>query len=226
MFTKSSLNSNLLLFILVALLLLVVTKTSCSTSYNNPLELYMHDTVGGTSPTARPVTGLLGSIYTRHVPFAKPIGSHPPGRAGGVLIPNPNGAVPTVMGSDGLSLGFGTITVIDDVLTSGPELGSQTVGRARGVYVASSGDGSSVMMTCTAVMEGGEYGDSLNFFGVYSNNNNNNNNIGSATSSRLAVVGGTGKYKNAAGFAEVRSLVPTGPRGVNGGERCSGLLFI
>ncbi|PON85023.1 Disease resistance response protein [Trema orientale] len=197
----------------IFLVILIITKANNSTEQElRPvLELYMHDILGGTSPTARPITGLLGSIYSRHVPFAKPIGSRPPQR--GVPIPNPNGAVPPgtiqLMGSDGLGVGFGTITVIDDVLTSGPELGSQTVGRAQGVYVASSGDGSSVMMTCTAVMEGGEYGDSINFWGVYR--------VGSATS-RLAVVGGTGKYKNAAGFAVVRSLIPTGPRGMDGGE--------
>ncbi|KAM6544778.1 hypothetical protein CsatB_025514 [Cannabis sativa] len=169
----------------------------------------MHDIVG---PTARPVTGLLGSIYSRHVAFTKPI-SHPPDRGGGVLlIPNPNDAVPIVMGSDGLSLGFGTITVFDDLVTSGPELGSQTLGRARGVYVASSGDGSSLMMTCTVVMEGGEYGDSINLFGVYYRESSS-----ATSSSRLAVVGGTGKYNKAGGFAEIRLVVRSGPRGVYGG---------
>lgn len=27
------------------------------------LELYIHDILGGSSPTARPITGLLGNIY-------------------------------------------------------------------------------------------------------------------------------------------------------------------
>uniref|UniRef100_A0A803Q489 Dirigent protein n=1 Tax=Cannabis sativa TaxID=3483 RepID=A0A803Q489_CANSA len=127
----------------------------------------MHDIVG---PTARPVTGLLGSIYSRHVAFTKPI-SHLPYRGGGVLlIPNPNDAVPIVMGSDGLSLGFGTITtVFDDLVTSGPELGSQTESSS------------------------------------------------ATSSSRLAVVGGTGKYNKAGGFAEIRLVVRSGPRGVYGG---------
>ncbi|KAL9411110.1 hypothetical protein AB3S75_044821 [Citrus x aurantiifolia] len=197
------------------------------------LELYMHDILGGSSPTARPVTGLLGNIYNGQVPFARPVGLRPP--EGGVVIPNANGAIPTVngnngiplgtglagttsangqnpqtqMGPDGLGLGFGTITVIDDILTSNPELGSQAIGRAQGVYIASSVDGTSQMMTFTAMIEGGEYGDSLNFYGLYK--------IGS-TMSRLSVTGGTGKFKNARGFAEVRALIPPGQHVTDGAE--------
>ncbi|XP_057465829.1 dirigent protein 16-like [Actinidia eriantha] len=203
------------------------------------LELYMHDILGGSNPTARPVTGLLGNIYSGQVPFARPVGFLPP--KGGVAIPNANGAIPTVnangiplgtglagttfagnfnnnnngqtistqVGPDGLGLGFGTITVIDDMLTSAPEFGSQSLGKAQGVYVASSADGTTQMMVFTAMMEGGEYGDSLNFFGVYK--------IGS-TMSRLSVTGGTGKFKNACGFAEVRSLIPAGQHVTDGAE--------
>lgn len=201
------------------------------------LELYMHDILGGSGPTARPITGLLGNIYDGQVPFARPIGFLPP--QGGVAIPNANGAIPTVnglngiplgtglastnfagktngqnqpqtqLGPDGLGLGFGTITVIDDVLTSAPELGSQTIGKAQGVYVASSADGTTQMMTFTAMIEGGEYGDSLNFYGIYK--------IGS-TMSYLSLTGGTGKFKNACGFAEVWSLIPPGQHVTDGAE--------
>ena len=115
----------------------------------------------------------------------------------------------TQLGPDGLGLGFGTITVIDDVLTSAPELGSQTIGKAQGVYVASSADGTTQMMTFTAMIEGGEYGDSLNFYGIYK--------IGS-TMSYLSLTGGTGKFKNACGFAEVRSLIPPGQHVTDGAE--------
>ncbi|XP_057778800.1 dirigent protein 18-like [Salvia miltiorrhiza] len=202
------------------------------------LELYMHDILGGSNPTARPVTGLLGNIYSGQVPFARPLGFQPP--KNGVAIPNANGAIPTInangiplgtglagtafagnpnnnnnnnnintaqLGPDGLGLGFGTITVIDDYLTAAPELGSQQVGKAQGVYVASSADGSTQMMAFTAMMEGGEFGDSINFFGVYR--------IGS-TMSRLSITGGTGKFKNACGFAELRSLIPAGQHVLDG----------
>ncbi|XP_077229733.1 dirigent protein 18-like [Tasmannia lanceolata] len=217
-----------------------IGTTASSGDHADPtLELYMHDILGGSSPTARPITGLLGNIYNGQVPFARPIGFMPP--KGGVPIPNADGAIPTVngnngiplgtglsgttftqnpngptptnpqtqLGPDGLGLGFGTITVIDDVLTMGPDMGSQSIGKAQGVYVASSADGTTQMMAFTAMIEGGEYGDSLNFFGAYK--------IGSAMS-RLSVTGGTGKYKNACGFAEIRSLFPSGQHVTDGAE--------
>lgn len=200
------------------------------------IEMYMHDILGGGSPTARPITGLLGNIYNGLVPFATPIGFNPP--QDGVPIPNANGAIPTVsgitgiplgtglagtgfagqqntqnlnvqLGPDGLGLGFGTITVIDDVLTRAPELGSQRIGKAQGVYVASSADGTTQMMAFTALFEGGEYGDSVNFFGIFR--------IGSPMS-KLSITGGTGKFKNACGFAEVRSLIPPGQHFTDGAE--------
>lgn len=205
------------------------------------IELYMHDILGSSNPTARPVTGLLGNIYSGQVPFATPVGFNTP--QGGIPIPNANGAIPTVngvtgiplgtglagasfapnsgnnnnnqnnaqlqLGPDGLGLGFGTITAIDDMLTSQPELGSQIVGKAQGVYVASAADGSRQMMAFTALFEGGEYGDSLNFYGLYK--------IGS-TMSQLSVIGGTGKFKNARGFAELRPLIPPGQIATDGAE--------
>ncbi|KAH0638167.1 hypothetical protein KY289_038082 [Solanum tuberosum] len=179
------------------------------------------------------------NIYSGQIPFATPLGFQPP--KDGVAIPNANGAMPTFningvplgtglagtifaggnnnnnngqnvntqLGPDGLGLGFGTITVIDDFLTSSPELGTQNLGKAQGVYVASSADGSTQMMAFTAMFEGGEYGDSLNFFGVFR--------IGS-TMSRISVTGGTGKFKNACGFAEIRSLIPAGQHVADGAE--------
>ncbi|VVA34451.1 PREDICTED: dirigent [Prunus dulcis] len=216
--------------------LLVKAADPVKASGHEPiLEMYMHDILGGSSPTARPITGLLGNIYGGQVPFARPIGFLPP--QGGVAIPNANGALPTVnglngiplgtglagttfsgklsgqaqtqLGPDGLGLGFGTLTVIDDILTTAPELGSQTIGKAQGVYVASSADGSSQMMAFTAMIEGGEYGDTLNFYGIFK--------IGSPMS-HLSVTGGTGKFKSASGFAEVRSLIPPGQHVTDGAE--------
>ncbi|KAH1137976.1 hypothetical protein GYH30_027820 [Glycine max] len=153
----------------------------------------MHDILGGSNPTTRPVTGLLSSICS----FCHPIGFNTP--QGGIPIPNANGAIPTVnvvigiplgiglagitfapnnnnnnqsnaqlhLGPDGLGLGFGTITVIDDVLTSQIELGQ--------------------MMAFTMLFKEGKYG-------------------------------GTEKFKNAKGFAELRLLFPTGQVSIDGAE--------
>ncbi|KAK1260403.1 hypothetical protein QJS04_geneDACA002260 [Acorus gramineus] len=170
------------------------------------LEFYMRDILGGPNPMARPITSLLGHIYNGHIPFTRPIRFGPPedgiphsmGLSGSSFNPTQAQAH---LSPDGLGLGFGTVTVIDDALTDGQDLRSPVVGKARGVYVASSPDGATQMMAFTAVMEGGESsGDSINFFGVYKS--------GATTSSHLSVTGGTGKFKNAGGFAEVRWLGP------------------
>nr|XP_025626022.1 dirigent protein 18-like [Arachis hypogaea] len=242
--------STLLSLVMLVISLTIMARMPNATAAVNPvqatgkepiLELFMHDILGGSNPTARPVTGLLGNIYSGQVTFATPIGFKTP--QGGTPIPNANGALPTVngvfgtplgtglagttfaangnvreiitnngqlqLGADALGLGFGTITVIDDVLTVQPELGSQIVGKAQGVYVASSADGSRQMMAFTALFEGGEYGDSLNLYGLFK--------IGSAMS-KLSVISGTGKFKNAKGFAEVRSLIPPGQIATDGAE--------
>ncbi|KAJ6713769.1 DIRIGENT PROTEIN 16 [Salix viminalis] len=173
------------------------------------LELYMHDILGGSNPTARPITGLLGNIYSGQVPFARPIGFVPPQ---GVAIPNANGAIPSVNGINGIPLGTGLAGTTFAGTPNGQNLNGNPatqLGKAQGVYVASSGDGSTQMMAFTAMFEGGEYGDSLNFYGIYK--------IGS-TVSRLSVTGGTGKFKNARGFAEVRSLIPSGQHFIDGAE--------
>ncbi|KAL9237299.1 hypothetical protein vseg_011866 [Gypsophila vaccaria] len=227
--------------VLVTMLLIVsamYTAKASSTPERKVVELYMHDILGGSSPTARPITGLLGNIYSGQVPFARPLGFTAP--KNGVAIPNSNGQVPTLslngvpLGTglsgttfaggnnnnnnnqlnaqvlpDGLGLGFGTITVIDDILTTTPDLGSQTVGTAQGVYVASSADGTTQMMAFTAVLEGGEYGDSINLYGVYKLN---------SAISKLSVTGGTGRFKNAGGFVEVRPLIPSGQQVTDGAE--------
>ncbi|GAB4851411.1 Dirigent protein 18 [Ancistrocladus abbreviatus] len=239
MFKQSSMSVLVIILLVSMHMAPIVTAVDPATTGTEApvIELYMHDILGGTSPTARPITGLLGNIYNGQVPFARPLGFLPP--RNGVAIPNSNGAIPTVNGlngvplgtglagtafagssnngqnlniqlaPDGLGLAFGTITVIDDVLTASPDLSSQTVGKAQGVYVASSGDGTAQLMAFTAMLEGGEYGDSINFFGVYKIE---------STMSRLSVTGGTGKFKNACGFAEVRPLVPTGQLLTDGSE--------
>ncbi|BBH04732.1 Disease resistance-responsive dirigent-like family protein [Prunus dulcis] len=60
---------------------------------------------------------------------------------------------------------FGTLTVFDDELTEGHELGSGLLGKAQGFYVASSEDGSSQTIAFTAMFQSGGYADSLTFFG-------------------------------------------------------------
>ncbi|XP_057522393.1 dirigent protein 24-like [Amaranthus tricolor] len=97
---------------------------------------------------------------------------------------------------------FGSITVIDDELTAGHELGSGIMGRGQGFYLASSLDGESHTMAFTAVFHGGEHDlqegdDTLSFFGVHRT---------ASPISSIAVIGGSGKYENAKGYATIETL--------------------
>ncbi|KAH7839648.1 hypothetical protein Vadar_006817 [Vaccinium darrowii] len=97
---------------------------------------------------------------------------------------------------------FGSITVVDNELTEGHELGSGVVGQAQGFYLASSLDGTSHTLVLTALFHGGNEGhvaeDTVSFFGIHR--------TGSPISD-IAVIGGTGKYENAKGYATIETLL-------------------
>lgn len=123
--------------------------------------------------------------------------------------------VPTLTGgqlTSGITtekLMFGTLTAFDDELTEGHDLGSGLVGKAQGFYVASSEDGTSQTMAFTAMFESGGYADTLSFFGVHRSH---------VSESNLAVMGGTGKYVNAKGYATVKTFPATNQRSDGGVE--------
>ncbi|KAE9451388.1 hypothetical protein C3L33_16712, partial [Rhododendron williamsianum] len=149
----------------------------------------MHDILGGSTPSARIVTNhhLNGQI-----PFAKPIGTLFPVNHGVLPLNSINDNIPFLNGLGGTTttvirsdrdggfglpvtngaqftdqkLVFGTMTVIDDELTAGRDLG-------------------------------GGYVDSISLFGVHRT---------AVSESQLAIMGGTGKYVNAMGFATVRNV--------------------
>ncbi|KAM2057008.1 hypothetical protein ACFX16_029749 [Malus domestica] len=191
----------------------------------HPLTFFLHDIIGGSNPSARAVTGIVanpannnnnGIINNNNVPFFTGLG----GNAGNNLIQN-NGNN-NIIGGNGLpylngaqlppgitlqKLMFGTLTVFDDELTEGHELGSGLLGRAQGFYVASSEDGSSQTIAFTAMFQSGGYADSLTFFGVHRV---------AASESHLAVMGGTGKYLNAKGYALVKTIPATNQQNTDG----------
>lgn len=92
---------------------------------------------------------------------------------------------------------FGTMTVFDEELTEGHELGSGMVGKAQRFYVTSARNGLSQTMAFTAMFESGGYSDSLSLFGIHQT---------SLSESHLAIMGGTGKYMNAKGFSIVKTF--------------------
>ena len=102
---------------------------------------------------------------------------------------------------------FGALTVIDNELNEGHELGSGLIGTAQGFYVASSVDGNSQTMAFTAMFESGGYADTISFFGVHRT---------AVSESHLAIMGGTGKYLNAKGYAIVKTFPVTNQHETDG----------
>ncbi|GMY10761.1 Dirigent protein 25 [Fagus crenata] len=178
----------------------------------------MHDILGGSNPSTKAVTGIVSNPAANgQVPFAKPDGAVIPVNNGVPINNNNNGVInnnniPFLTGLGGNTpnkLMFGTLTVFDDELTDGHELGSGLVGKAQGFYIASSEDGNSQTMAFTTMFESGSYADSLSFFGVHRT---------AISESILAVMGGTGKYVNAKGYATVKTFPATNQHNNDGVE--------
>lgn len=100
--------------------------------------------------------------------------------------------------SSGRSLvGFGTVFVIDDPLTAGPELGSRLVGRGQGMYGQAGLEELGLMMVVNFVFEEGEYrGSCLSLLG--------RNNVLSEVR-EMPIVGGSGLFRFARGYAQART---------------------
>ncbi|PWA34324.1 plant disease resistance response protein [Artemisia annua] len=184
---------------------------------DHTLEFFMHDILGGSNPSAKAVTGAVTNpAVNGQVPFAKPNGANLPVNNGVQQNDNNNGILnnnnlPFLTGLGGTTSAlpqgnalqqfmFGTLTVIDDELTEGHELGSGLIGKAQGYYVSSSIDGKSQTMAFTVMFMHGSYIDSLSFMGVHRS---------AVAESQLAVMGGTGKYVNAKGHAIVKTFQGT-----------------
>ncbi|KAK6933253.1 Dirigent protein [Dillenia turbinata] len=225
------------------------TATATSTTVAQPdaehpsLSFFMHDILGGTSPSGRIVTGVIANSEVSNLPFSKPNDQVFPVQGGVPLINgntvNSNGVInnnnipsftglnnnqpTTVIQNNGNNnqisgnnnqpfvtagqlpagatlqqLLFGSITVIDDELTETHDLGSAVLGKAQGFYLASSIDGSSHTMALTTLFHSGDHEeDTLSFFGVHRT---------ASPESQIAIVGGTGKYENAKGYATIQTL--------------------
>jgi hypothetical protein len=154
-------------------------------------------------------SGSAGAIDNNNIPFltglggatnaAKSINSNGNGNGNNGVPVFAGGSLP--QGTTLQKLLFGTMTVVDDELTEAPELGSAAVGRAQGFYIASSEEGVSQTVAVTAMFKEGGFEDTISFFGVHRTVD---------SESHLAIVGGTGKYVGAKGFAKVAVVRPGG----------------
>ncbi|KAK2637561.1 hypothetical protein Ddye_032353 [Dipteronia dyeriana] len=187
---------------------LLPTSTSTSATVANPgphsapLCFFMHHILDGTNPSARVVTGIITSTEINGIPFSKSNNNLFPINGGNNNAVNGNnnnqpfvsaGQLPP--GSSLQKLMFGAITVIENELTEGHELGSGVVGRAQGFYLASFLDRTSQTVALTALLHNGNEHehdhdhdhivDSISFFGVHRT---------ASPHSHIVVVVGTEKY--------------------------------
>lgn len=199
------------------------------------LSFFLHDILGGSHPSARvvstdvtalPFSKINNNLYpiTGGIPLANP-------KLNGVVT---NNNLPLLVGPNGVQssavfqnrgtnnaaaaagnlpagfkvqkLMFGSATVIDDQLTEEQESDSGVFGRGQGWYLASSMESTSQMIVLTVLVHGGGSGggdheegveDTISLFGVHRP---------ASGESEIAVVGGTGKYENARGYAAVERL--------------------
>ncbi|GLT67114.1 hypothetical protein SLA2020_394440 [Shorea laevis] len=110
--------------------------------------------ITGTTPAAG--AAATGAVGTEDLPssLANVIQSNGNNQINGLGVPVLSGGqLPA--GSTIEKFMFGTLTVIDDELTEGHELGSGLVGKAQGFCVASSVDGTSQTLAFTAMFESG-----------------------------------------------------------------------
>ncbi|CAN0927574.1 Pterocarpan synthase 1 [Linum grandiflorum] len=92
---------------------------------------------------------------------------------------------------------FGVLVMADDPLTVDPDAGSAVVGRAQGLYgSASLSEPAAVMLLNFAFTEGEYNGSTLGLYG---------RNAVLTDVREMAIVGGTGVFRFAKGFAEART---------------------
>ncbi|KAF3442674.1 hypothetical protein FNV43_RR16591 [Rhamnella rubrinervis] len=88
---------------------------------------------------------------------------------------------------------FGEVVMVDDPLTVGPEKSSKPVGRAQGIYASASKSEISFLMVLNLVFSEGEYnGSTISILG--------RNSIFTPLR-EMPIVGGSGKFKFARGYA-------------------------
>ncbi|KAK9129012.1 hypothetical protein Syun_017809 [Stephania yunnanensis] len=92
---------------------------------------------------------------------------------------------------------FGDVYVVDDPLTEGPTAESKMVGRAQGLYTYSSKEEVGVLMAMNFVFMVGEYsGSTITILG---------RNIVMSKEREMAVVGGSGLFRFARGYAKLKT---------------------
>ncbi|CAN0927571.1 Dirigent protein 2 [Linum grandiflorum] len=171
-------QSNLLI---TPLILLIITISTNSTLTTTTAATFSKKT--SKRPTREKQTHLhfyFHDIITSTTPTAYPLNHN---------------AVPGIVNSSTL---FGVMVMADDPLTAGPELNSTLVGRAQGMYGSAALTGQTAyFMVFNFVFVAGEYeGSTISLYG---------RNAIFDDVREMPVVGGTGVFRFARGYAEART---------------------
>ncbi|KAL2540832.1 Dirigent protein 19 [Abeliophyllum distichum] len=95
------------------------------------------------------------------------------------------------------SSGFGMVSMIDNPLTTGPELSSKMVGRAQGFYALASQEEIGLLMTMNFVFAEGKYnGSTITVMG---------RNAVFNKVREMPVIGGSGLFRFARGYVQART---------------------
>ncbi|OMP02685.1 Plant disease resistance response protein [Corchorus olitorius] len=196
----------------------IINKSSSARTLGKPTSTHHHnnhkyhkfsflmqDVLNVTQPAAT-------TKVTSQLPFSKPLGYFPPSK--GIPIPesdnprNPTTGISSQtldVSTIGLyfparatleELELGAVVTIDENLFDGT-VNKSPVGKAQGLYVASSEDGTSHMMAMTTLFANNEFKDGLRFFGLHRRD---------VAESHIAVIGGVGKFVGANGYATVKPV--------------------
>ncbi|KAI3809020.1 hypothetical protein L1987_24986 [Smallanthus sonchifolius] len=161
-----------------------------------------------------PLSNIYGIVNNNNLPFLAGFNGNNPNNPNSNTVLQNTGNNNVVSGGNNLpfvtagqlpagitlqQLMFGSITVIDNELTEGHELGTGVIGRGQGFYLSSSLDGSSHTFALTTLFHGSDHevDDTISFFGVHRT---------ASEVSYIAIIGGTGKYEDAKGYATIESL--------------------
>ncbi|CAH8313149.1 unnamed protein product [Eruca vesicaria subsp. sativa] len=94
--------------------------------------------------------------------------------------------------------GFGLVVVIDDPLTVGPEITSEEVGRAQGMYASADQKSVGLLMAFNLVFTKGKFaGSTASLYG--------RNQIMSKVR-EMPIIGGTGAFRFGRGYAQARTF--------------------
>lgn len=105
--------------------------------------------------------------------------------------------VPPPSMNSSILTGFGTVNMIDNALTEGPEMSSKLIGRAQGFYALASQQEVSLLMSMNFVFVQGKYnGSTITVHG--------RNSIFSPLR-EMPVIGGSGLFRFARGYVQLRT---------------------